>query len=686
MSSSTLTEAEIQRQADDRSSAVTDMALFPEMNPGPVCRIDRAGNILLANTAAKHFFGDIELQGKSWFDLCPGLDLDTWEKILTSNGVYPVEVQIGYTWMHFAHVCKGRREFVFVYGTDITQTKRAEEKLREQAKTIAEIARFPDMNPGPVLRLDLNAKILLSNAAAAAVLGEGLTGKNWLEVCPGIHDNLWEKIKASSVLTPVEAHIGDCVYLFNHRSDPKTSLVFVFGTDITANKRAEQKLVEQAATIAEIARFPDMNPGPVLRMDLSGCVLLSNAAATNVFGADLNGKKWLDICPGMDHKAWHTIVHATEVVPFEVRIRDREFVFNHRRDFQTDLVFTFGADVTLQKAAERGLRQSEKMATLGTLAAGIAHELNNPAAAVRRAAEQLLEGFAHLRNVYADLTALKPSEAEWSLIVELEKRIVQAATHPPDISSLDRSDRETEIEEWLEDHNIEDAWSLAPLLVSSDLTVSDMETVASTSNEKTIGAILRWLAAVYPVYSLLTEIGEGSSRISEIVVAMKSYSFLGQAPVQNVNIHEGLDNTLVILRSKMKKGVTVHREYATDLPAVSAYGGELNQVWTNLLDNAIDAMKGEGEITIRTRREDNWAVVEIEDNGPGIPPEIQSQVFDPFFTTKQIGKGTGLGLSTSYGIITEKHKGTIMVSSHPGSTTFTVKLPIDADASENDPL
>jgi len=669
MSLSKTTEIENTNHTENSSSAVVDMALFPEMNPGPVCRIDRNGKILLANTAAKHFFGDPNLQGKSWFDLCPGLDDETWDKILISDGLFPVDVQIGYTWMHFAHVCKERREFVFVYGTDITQTKRAEEKLRQPAKTITEIARFPDMNPGPVLRLDLNGKILLSNAAASAALGGELTGKNWLEVCPGINGELWEQIKASTALTPIQAHVGDVDFLFNHRSDPRTSLVFVFGTDITAQKRAEQ-------TIAEIARFPDMNPGPVLRLDLSGGVLLSNAAATNVFGSDLNGKKWLEICPGMDHSAWENILQATEVVPFEVRIRDKDFVFNHRRDFKTDLVFVFGTDVSAQKVAERSLRQSEKMATLGTLAAGIAHELNNPAAAVRRAAEQLLEGFAHLRRVYAELTASDPSEPEWALITEFEKRIEAAATHPPEISSLVRSDREAEIEEWLEDHDIGDPWSLAPILVNSGLVIDDLKSIEATCGN--IGAVLRWLAAVYPVYSLLTEIGEGSTRISEIVVAMKSYSFLGQAPVQNINIHEGLDNTLVILRSKMRKGVTVHREYASNLPPVSAYGGELNQVWTNLLDNAVDAMKGEGDITIRTRRDGKWAVVEIEDNGPGIPPDIQSQIFDPFFTTKQIGKGTGLGLSTSYGIITEKHHGTIMVASQPGLTVFTVRLPIDS--------
>ena len=179
------------------------------------------------------------------------------------------------------------------------------------------------------------------------------------------------------------------------------------------------------------------------------------------------------------------------------------------------------------------------------------------------------------------------------------------------------------------------------------------------------------------MHSLLHEINEGSSRISEIVVALKNYSFLGQAPVQQVDIHEGINNTLVILRSKLKMGIRVQCEYAADLPKIVAYGSELNQVWTNILDNAIDALKGEGQITIRTKRENSGIAVEIEDNGPGIPTEIQSRIFDPFFTTKQPGKGTGLGLSTSYGIVTEKHGGQLLVESRPGCTKFIIKLPIN---------
>jgi predicted CoA-binding protein len=190
--------------------------------------------------------------------------------------------------------------------------------------------------------------------------------------------------------------------------------------------------------------------------------------------------------------------------------------------------------------------------------------------------------------------------------------------------------------------------------------------------------VINWLSATYSVYSLLLEIGQGAERISDIVKSLKTYSYLDQAPVQAVDVHEGLDNTLVMLRSKLKEGITVRRDYATDLPKIQAYGSELNQVWTNIIDNAIDALDGEGEITLRTRRQnDDWIVVEILDNGPGIPAEIKSRIFDAFFTTKPVGKGTGLGLDISYKIVVDKHRGDIKVFSQPGKTSFQVYLPIN---------
>jgi signal transduction histidine kinase len=193
---------------------------------------------------------------------------------------------------------------------------------------------------------------------------------------------------------------------------------------------------------------------------------------------------------------------------------------------------------------------------------------------------------------------------------------------------------------------------------------------------KQVPAVLTWLVTGFTIFNILDEIGEGTRRISEIVKALKAYTYLDQAPVQNVDLHTGLENTLVMLRSRLKQGVIVHRQYAQDLPPIEAYGSELNQVWTNIIDNAIAAMNGQGEITLHTRREGNWVVVEITDTGPGIPKEIQSHIFDPFFTTKPPGEGTGLGLNISHNIIVQKHKGEISVTSQPGMTCFQVKLPL----------
>jgi signal transduction histidine kinase len=188
--------------------------------------------------------------------------------------------------------------------------------------------------------------------------------------------------------------------------------------------------------------------------------------------------------------------------------------------------------------------------------------------------------------------------------------------------------------------------------------------------------IIRWLGAISTVYSLVVEISQGAGRISDIVKALKSYSYLDQAPIQEVDVHQGLDNTLIILRSKIKEGINIIREYAEDLPRITAYGSELNQVWTNLIDNAIDAMEGQGRIIIRTRHEGSEIVVEVEDEGPGIPLEIQPKIYDPFFTTKGPGRGTGLGLNITYNIIVEKHRGEINLDSKPGRTVFQIRLPI----------
>jgi signal transduction histidine kinase len=325
---------------------------------------------------------------------------------------------------------------------------------------------------------------------------------------------------------------------------------------------------------------------------------------------------------------------------------------------------------------EMMLRQSEKLATLGTLAAGVAHELNNPAAAARRASEQLYSGLARLEDAQRRLGEVELTQQARDALRTLAPGAHANAARSVDIDPLARSDAEAKVEDWLERHGVADAWEVAPALVSQKLDPPALLRLAEIMEGETLAASLTWLSCGYRVYALLGEIGESSTRISDIVGALKGYSHLGQAPVQAVDLHEGIDNTLVILRHTLKEGITVHRDYSADVPTLQAYGSELNQVWTNLLRNAVDAISGKGEITIRTRREGDWAVVEIEDSGSGIPEEIQSRVFDPFFTTKPPGKGTGLGLSISHTIVTQKHHGELRVASRPGRTRFTVRLPI----------
>jgi signal transduction histidine kinase len=260
---------------------------------------------------------------------------------------------------------------------------------------------------------------------------------------------------------------------------------------------------------------------------------------------------------------------------------------------------------------------------------------------------------------------------------DLDKQAQAKAKASIGLDPLEAADRTAELEEWLEEQQIENAWEVAPNLVNLDYDSSKLSNLSAQFAAPQIPALLEWLNCSYVIYNLLEEIQMGSSRISEIVRALKAYSYLDQAPIQSVNLHEGLDSTLVMLRSKLRQGVSVQRDYDPNLPPIQAYGSELNQVWTNLIDNAIDAMNGQGFITVRTRHDEQWAIVEIEDNGPGIPETIQPKLFDPFFTTKPPGKGTGLGLNISYNIVVQKHQGRIDVFSEPGKTRFEVRLPLN---------
>ncbi len=321
------------------------------------------------------------------------------------------------------------------------------------------------------------------------------------------------------------------------------------------------------------------------------------------------------------------------------------------------------------------LRQNEKLATLGRLSAGVAHELNNPAAAAQRGARQLGDTFAHLQAAHLRLGAFDLSAAQLTTLLDLDRLAQDRARRPAELDALARDDRAAELETWLEAQGVERPWELAPVLADLGYDCDGLNRLAAGFPPAQFGAVIAWLNYTYVSYSLLEEIGQGTERIAEIVAALKTYTYMDQAPVQLIDVHAGLDSTLVMLRSKLKTGITVHRDYARDVPRVEAYGSELNQVWTNIIDNAIDAMHGQGEITLQTRYDDQWVIVELADTGPGIPEEVLPHIFDPFYTTKAPGQGTGMGLNISHSIIVQKHHGRIDVSSRPGQTRFEVRLP-----------
>jgi len=321
------------------------------------------------------------------------------------------------------------------------------------------------------------------------------------------------------------------------------------------------------------------------------------------------------------------------------------------------------------------LHQQEKMAALGTMSAGLAHELNNPAAAAQRSASQLKETQARWLSLTHQIERVAFQEKKTDWLNDFMQEASRRFESPVKLEALEKIDLVGQLQAWLEASGIESAWELAPALVNFGWDSGSFEKLRSNLSPSLFSLAIQWLGTGCLMMGLLSEVLQTTERISQIVHAVKSYTYLDQAPLLEVDVHDGLENTLVIMQHKLKKGVTVRREYSANLPRIEAYASELNQVWTNIIDNAIDAMNGKGEIKIRTYEEDHRVVVEITDNGPGIPEEIQSRIFEPFFTTKAPGHGTGLGLHISHDIIANRHRGQLLVESKPGETKFRVILP-----------
>ncbi len=324
----------------------------------------------------------------------------------------------------------------------------------------------------------------------------------------------------------------------------------------------------------------------------------------------------------------------------------------------------------------RAEQQRDKLSALGKLSAGLAHELNNPASAAGRAAEGLREYMRDLRGINKTLDDASLSCAERSLLASFEDSLVDRLASAPPRDPLEQSDLEEELASWLSGRNIANASRLASGLVEAGVDRASLEKLGARFRPEVLSPILARAVSSVGAERLTREIEASTGRISELVRAIKEYTYMDQAPEQEVDVRQGIESTLTMLKFRLKHGVQVTREFAPDLPRIFAHGSELNQVWTNLVDNAIDAMGGKGEITIRTSRELDFVLVEIIDSGPGISETVKAHIFEPFFTTKGVGEGTGMGLDTAYRIV-RAHRGHISVDSKPGRTSFQVRLPLN---------
>ena len=326
--------------------------------------------------------------------------------------------------------------------------------------------------------------------------------------------------------------------------------------------------------------------------------------------------------------------------------------------------------------------ERQRLTALGSLTAGLMHELNNPAAATARAAAALRQRIAGMRHKLGMLADGRIAPAEMTALIQLQESVIEGAAKAPKLTAIEASDREEQLGAWLDDHAVTGAWELTPVLIQAGIDVQRLTEIASSVEPGLLDQSLHWLAYALETEQLMTDIEDASVRISTLVSAAKQYSQLDRASHQWIDVHDGLDSTLIMLGHKVGTGIRVVKEYDRSLPQIPAHPAELNQVWTNLIDNAVQAMADNGTLTVRTSRDREMVLVEICDTGPGVPKELRRRVFEPFFTTKPVGQGTGLGLDISYRIVVTRHGGDLGLASRPGDTRFQVRLPLTELASQ----
>ncbi len=352
-----------------------------------------------------------------------------------------------------------------------------------------------------------------------------------------------------------------------------------------------------------------------------------------------------------------------------------EFAAKFRQWFPMAVHLLQGMFVGIRNADEL-VGQRERLLALGKLTAGLTHELNNPAAAAVRATETLRERFAGMRHKLGLLADGHFDGIQLHRLTKIQDKFIERMAHTDELTPMQVADREDELGDWFDEHDVSGGWDLAPVFVAAGITTADLDELSNVVDPGFLNPALRWLSYTVETENLLTEVKESTKRISALVGAAKQYSQLDRTPHQEVDLHEGIDATLVMLAGKIPAGVRIVKDYDRSLPNVPAYAAELNQVWTNLIDNALYAVDGDGTVTVRTARDGDNALVEVIDTGPGVPPELKRRVFEPFFTTKGVGQGTGLGLEMAWRIVVNRHGGDLRVVSEPGDTHFQVRLPL----------